>query len=445
MRDGRPSSAERPAAAYPQRGASVVIAVTPPLSRPFRPLDRIVLQVSSAADGGGSPVGSSAPIDLAPHPLERVKTLRLGRSLTAVAVLSAAAAAPALAQGARSTPATHTVKRGDTLWDIARQYLGDPYLWPEIYRLNTDQIEDPHWIYPGEVLHLTGRQTVAAVPAAAAETPAPTAAPAQTPARPTSRTVFTPRPVVFGRSRASERPYVRLTVPPGDVIRAPFYSRNGGPRGAGKVMFSADLPGIDKPRSTSNFQLYDRLLMVPPDGSAAAERDRFLAYELGATDEEVGTVVVPIAVLQVVRAPRDNEPAVVEVRELYGSLDADAPVIPLDTAGTHVTERPAPVSGNTTRSARILEIHRPAELPSFGSFVLFDLSAADGVRVGDEVEIYREREEARGDDGPTLPEVSIARAQVVRVTPFGATARVISQQQPAIRTGERVRVVARMR
>jgi hypothetical protein len=296
------------------------------------------------------------------------------------------------------------------------------------------------------VLHLTGRQTVAEAPAAAAEeAPAAAAAPAVAQARPTSRTVFTPRPVVFGRSSASQRPYVPLTVPPGDVIRAPFYSRNGGPRGAGKVLFSADLPGIDKPRSTSNFQLYDRLLMVPPDGSAAAERERFLAYELGPTDEEVGTVVVPIAVLQVVRAPRNNEPALVEVRELYGSLDADTRVIPLDTAGTHVTDRPAPVTGSTTRSARVLEVHSPAVLPSFGSFVLFDLSAADGVRVGDEVEIYREREEPRGDDGPTLPEVSIARAQVVRVTPYGATARVISQQQPAIRTGERVRVVARMR
>jgi hypothetical protein len=64
--------------------------------------------------------------------------------------------------------------------------------------------------------------------------------------------------------------------------------------------------------------------------------------------------------------------------------------------------------------------------------------------VGDEVEIYRRRVEPRGDDGPTLPEVAIASAQVVRVTRYGATARVRSQDQPAIRKGENVRVVARM-
>src|SRR6266487_613853 len=68
-------------------------------------------------------------------------------------------------------PKTHVVKRGDTLWGIAKLYLGDPFLWPEIYRLNTDIIEDPHWIYPGETLKLPGETTKVI---AAAPTPAPT-------------------------------------------------------------------------------------------------------------------------------------------------------------------------------------------------------------------------------------------------------------------------------
>ena len=76
--------------------------------------------------------------------------------------------------------------------------------------------------------------------------------------------------------------------------------------------------------------------------------------------------------------------------------------------------------------------------------MLFDLTSADGMKVGDEVSIYRERAEPKGDDGPTLPEVEIARATVVRVTAYGSTARITSQDQPAIRTGESIRVVARM-
>ena len=50
-------------------------------------------------------------------------------------------------------PDQYVVKRGDTLWDISAMFLRDPWYWPEIWYANP-QVENPHLIYPGDVLTL---------------------------------------------------------------------------------------------------------------------------------------------------------------------------------------------------------------------------------------------------------------------------------------------------
>jgi len=45
----------------------------------------------------------------------------------------------------------YTIVRGDTLWDLASRFYGDPYLWPQLWEQNR-YILDVHWIYPGDPL-----------------------------------------------------------------------------------------------------------------------------------------------------------------------------------------------------------------------------------------------------------------------------------------------------
>ncbi|MEE9613538.1 MAG: LysM peptidoglycan-binding domain-containing protein [Thermodesulfobacteriota bacterium] len=48
----------------------------------------------------------------------------------------------------------HTIKKGDTLWDISEKFFNDPFRWPHLWKRNP-YIKNPHLIYPGNIVRIT--------------------------------------------------------------------------------------------------------------------------------------------------------------------------------------------------------------------------------------------------------------------------------------------------
>lgn len=137
----------------------------------IRPGDLVVYSFSSHADHVALYVGSGRTIDTASHhPNGGVGYSELHRAGGTIAgvVRPAAGDSPAVVPKALSAPAAprlrsvpavatngeYTVRRGDTLSAIARAHGLSS--WHELYAVNRSVVDDPHWIFPNQVLKIPG-------------------------------------------------------------------------------------------------------------------------------------------------------------------------------------------------------------------------------------------------------------------------------------------------
>ncbi len=406
------------------------------------------------------------------------KTASLVAGLLAVAI-------PAVVAAQAAVPETHTVRTGDTLWGLAREYFGDPLLWPEIYRQNTLVVEDPHWIYPGEVLRLSGAAPdVSAVPAA----PAPAQAPAEAPppadasaaiaAMPTQEAAPQPAEAAAPAEQeqqpeqvaqqVEEPPYLPPTEELPDtgslfphsmghpdwtdirqafrdsyrpLTKSMFYS-------AGWLTENRGLPlgrliGYVTPieiraDDRRNAMLFTKISVAPPKDATYQVGDTLLVLVIGRDVEHWGSIVQPTGLARVIEIAKSGP--VAEVIAQFGPIRPEQNVLPIEKFPEFGNVRAVPISDGVL--AHIVAQKDRKDLVGPDDVVYIDKGAKDGVALGDFFEAKRAPGVAGASD-EAVPQV-MGMFQVVHVNEHTASVITTHVNTAAIPTGTNVRQIAKL-
>lgn len=330
----------------------------------------------------------------------------------------------------------HVVRTGDTLWDLAQFYLNDPFLWPEIYRLNTMVVEDPHWIYPAEQLQLPFPGEVAQVPDTLPPEEAPQEAPVLTGDR---RTIFARREV----TSRSTLIYAAAEDVPASMVSEGDFRRSGilvqldelGPRGR---IIDYIAPSVVELKQVPTVPVYGRVYVSHPDGEVPELGSRFLIFRVERRVRPYGYVIRPTGEATVAAIHEDVSTAV--VTHLYDRVLLGDQVAFAQPFEERPGVKPEPVESGPAGELVAFLDRQP--LVSVEDYAFVDVGRTQGVTVGDEFEVYLE--ERRSSEGLRLPEEHVAVGRVVRVTERTSTLRLFRMRHPAIEVGLPVRLVRKM-
>jgi LysM domain len=362
-------------------------------------------------------------------------------------------------------PRTHTVKKGDTLWDLAQFYLHDPFLWPGIYRLNTDVVEDPHWIYPGEVLRIAPVDNVAAVPTM--DTPVPqvegdssslvadsaqgagadsTDALARGPQQPSMAEgedndqgpLFPerkPRAVSEILKAYTHQPYRPLRR--SEFYASGFLTENQS-LPYGRVIGPVTPQQIKAVNSRANALPFSSISLEAPSGASYAVGDSLLLLQVGGEIDPYGHVIVPTGIAVITQSLDGHY--IGSVVSTYGPIRNGQRTLPLERFNPGSGTRAIPVSDGI-RGTFIGGLGRQ-ELKEPQMVVFINKGREDGVSPGDLFEIRRRP--GRTSDGLIRVNELMATMQIVHVRDHTATGVLLSVVSPDIPPGTDVMQVAKL-
>ncbi len=332
----------------------------------------------------------------------------------------------ALPGGASAQEKQHVVKHGDTLWDLAKTYLNNPFLWPCIYQANRASIRNPNLIIPTEQLVIPPGCQTAALPGVQ-ESP-----------RPDAPSVFyqPPRATELAEQAVVE-PWA---VPPHEFYAAPWLSEASHVPAVGRLVAAID-PAAVKEHLSQTLHPHNRVyIKYAPGTTKPVEGDRLLIVSLFRKVKDKGFVVLPAGIVRV-----DSLTSEVMVGTLTNQFRQVIPgflAIPLDSMPPEARGLPSAIEDGPVGS--IVDFLEQHPLIALGDVAFVTLGKEQGLELGDELMAYAPVRRDVSDKNLQEPAEPIARMRVVRVDDHGATARILSLRYAALKAGLPIRVSKKM-
>ncbi len=365
---------------------------------------------------------------------------------------------PAPAQGR-----AHIVESGETLWDLAQQYFGDPFLWPSIYPLNTIVVEDPHWIFPGEELMLVPPEPTAMV---AAEPEAPVEISAGEPVDPQPEVALvTPEeplelgptgdlpppppptsgvsgPTVFMDQRSQGSRVGRMgetgyrSVLPGQFYAAGFLTERD------RLPWSSVVGALDRTTlgtlsTVTTARIFGSVELRAPALAVYHVGDTLLTVRRGRDIDGWGRVIVPSGLIRVtdVAGSRVTGDVVAQFHRVISGQSA-LPVEPFSDPGT---VEPVPIENGMTGS--VIAVRDLHPVPGKLNVIFIDLGREQGVAIGDIFEVLQPPDAGASTEAPPR---AIAIIQVVHVRQRSASGLLLQIFNLGVRRGAPVRLSRKM-
>ncbi|MEE9207313.1 MAG: LysM peptidoglycan-binding domain-containing protein [Gemmatimonadota bacterium] len=354
-------------------------------------------------------------------------------------------ATPASAQEAR-----HEVRVGDTLWDLAARFLSDPLRWSEIFDLNTNVVEDPHWIFPGELLRIPGRRLADGAdqgPPGEAARAGAAGAEGQAGAAGQERLVYrrgVPTPLdatIFALERNTRIETIGLVT---DIVGAlpqvtysEFYRSSLlldppslGPYGVAARLIQENPLGLQQ---AATAQEYSKV-MLHTANLELAEGDLLQAvrWQRGLGGKRVLEIMGLLTVQEV-----EGDSTRAEVKQLFGNFQIGDLVIRAPSYDFPAGRAVEPVVIGLPGELIGFEVDQP--LVSFGDAVYLNVGSTAGAKLGDEFAVF-----SRTEANTAGLEDRLLTVRVTRVTPANSTARVIEVEQAGAEPGAPARQTGRI-